>query len=847
MERIPENHPSYSPQVSQTPKRKKTDGPDVVQSTPQSNRYCAHAQDEVAQIADVLNKFLEDDVSDRVVFSLDEFATIILGLPPRCDVQEEFSLEPESEAVKDAFEAYLKVAIGVAEGEGNKRTGAATHEKELYQPLANLLNTLRDGTGCAGKDIDEKILYVQDPRPVLGSLLERKPDLGAIYTQLLGLAENVKLSEYLSKKKITGVFWGLLLFFVEVKHRKGNFVGLNKEGTGSYVNSSSKSKTSHHGTKKASQHGSKHASQTVSSTLSESKSMKRKRVNDTIGPDNPVVRPVKKAKSRPKSQSMRGSQRSLTSDTLLNSNALPFASTAEERPRVTIHQSGGKEKTVEVMTLQYYAQRAEDELKAEQEMTPTQGQHHTRIQCASYAKEMLSNGFIRNHAMGIVADDCGFRFQYYDRSKAFHILDDEWKKLFMAMVCQLNKLDHEKLGFIPHLDLADFDHLRDSKQFAYDLGDDLQGLAGARYSFTGSDGLNRTVIIENRHHRERSLSRRRHYWPLLGCCRSEMRHVGNKIMKISFPSRTRTSEEVFIRKARAKAETSGDHWTFNHLPNIIDSITITYDPEKLVQGRLKAHLKEKYEERVMRVTILEKLHPLSELRNLREFAQVFYDILQIHQWLYECVGILHRDLSIGNIMFRRIDGKVYGVLNDFDLSSFVRVMDKGPSSNERTGTRPFMSPDPPSWKRGHLYRHDLESLFFIVLCLACRYEEPGVPAAEPRAFTDWFSGTDDQVRKDKKSFIDELPQLPIQPYFVDFTHWLAVIRNWLYRGYKERPGLQSVADDLGEFSKDAPVFDPHYDWGTLNGYVSYAKFRKIMSSFQNIPLETRWSGYNRDH
>ncbi|KAJ3986209.1 protein kinase [Lentinula detonsa] len=794
MERIPENHPSYSPQVSQTPKKKKTDGPDVVQSTPQSNRYCAHAQDEVAQIADVLNKFLEDDVSNRVVFSLNEFATIILGLPPRCDVQEEFSLEPESEAVKDAFEAYLKVAIGVADGEGNKRTGAATHEKELYQPLANLLNTLRDGTGCAGKDIDEKILYVQDPRPVLGSLLERKPDLGAIYTQLLGLAENVKLSEYLSKKKITGVFWGLLLFFVEVKHRKGNFVGLNKEARGS-----------------------------SSSHIPSS--------------------------SRIQSASRTQSKNPSSTDTLLNSNALPFASTAEERPRVTIHQSGGKEKTVEVMTLQYYAQRAEDELKAEQEMTPTQGQHHTRIQCASYAKEMLSNGFIRNHAMGIVADDCGFRFQYYDRSKviesqAFHILDDEWKKLFMAMVCQLNKLDHEKLGFIPHLDLADFDHLRDSKQFAYDLGDDLQGLAGARYSFTGSDGLNRTVIIENVLYRAEGIIGRcsvvvevRCVCTLPGC----HWHGGNKIMKISFPSRTRTSEEVFIRKARAKAETSGDHWAFNHLPNIIDSITITYDPEKSVQGRLKAHLKEKYEERVMRVTILEKLHPLSELRNLREFAQVFYDILQIHQWLYECVGILHRDLSIGNIMFRRIDGKVYGVLNDFDLSSSVRDM--------RTGTRPFMSPDllTPLWKRGHLYRHDLESLFFIVLCLACRYEEPGVPAAEPRAFTDWFSGTDDQVRKDKKSFIDELPQLPIQPYFVDFTHWLAVIRNWLYRGHKERPGLQSVADDLGEFSNDAPVFDPHYDWGTLNGYVSYAKFRKIMSSFQNIPLETRWSGYNRDH
>ncbi|GAW04677.1 methionyl-tRNA synthetase [Lentinula edodes] len=52
------------------------------------------------------------------------------------------------------------------------------------------------------------------------------------------------------------------------------------------------------------------------------------------------------------------------------------------------------------------------------------------------------------------------------------------------------------------------------------------------------------------------------------------------------------------------------------------------------------------------------------------------------QWLYECVDILHRDLSSGNIMFRRKDNKIYGVLNDFDLSSRVADMDKGPTSNQ---------------------------------------------------------------------------------------------------------------------------------------------------------------------
>ncbi|KAJ3926369.1 MAG: hypothetical protein NXY57DRAFT_738422 [Lentinula lateritia] len=78
--------------------------------------------------------------------------------------------------------------------------------------------------------------------------------------------------------------------------------------------------------------------------------------------------------------------------------------------------------------------------------------------------------------------------------------------------------------------------------------------------------------------------------------------------------------------------------------------------------------------------------------------------------------------------FRRKDGKIYGVLNDFDLSSRVADMDKGPTSNQRTSTRTFRSLDLlcPTWTGGHLYRHNsiYESLFHIMLCLACRYKKP---------------------------------------------------------------------------------------------------------------------------
>ncbi|KAJ4478111.1 protein kinase [Lentinula aciculospora] len=793
---LPENVPQIQiPQTPRTPNKNQTHGPPVVESTPASKKFCAHAEDIVAQRASVVNKFLEDDINDRVVFSLNEFATLILDLPPDWEVEQEFRLLPESRAVKEAFEAYLKLA----DGEGQKRNGMASREKELYQPLVNLLNALRDGSGCVGKDINEKMFYVQDPRPVLGSLIQRKPDLGGIYNRLLKLTKNKKLSEYLAKKKVKGVFWGLLLFFVEVKHRKGNFVGLNTHKEASRAPSTS---------------------QIPSTTL-------------------PSIEYA-----------------------LSQSNAIPPSATTttsniadEPRPQVIIHEHGGKEKTLEVITSQDYQLRADSEVDAEDLMTPTQGQHHTRIQCASYAKEMLSSGYIRNHALGITADDSSFRFHYYDHSKviesqAFHIVDKECTKLFMAMVCQLNKLSTEKLGYIPNLDLSDFNYLRDPKQLLMKMKDNPQGLIGSTYRLKGSDGKTRTVVIKAVLYRAEGIVGRCSIVVEVECICTESSctwHGERKVMKISFPSRSRIPEDVLIREARTEAESSGEHWALNHLPELLDTISITYEEKTTVQGRLKAHLKERYEERVMRVTVMEKLHPISELKDLRDLAQVFYDILQIHQWLYECAGILHRDLSFGNIMFRRKNGKVYGVLNDFDLSSRVQDMDNGPTSNQRTGTKPFMSRDllDLKWKGGHFYRHDLESLFYIILCLACRYAEPGIPAAEPRAYSKWFSGSDEDVFAQKHTFLTDPSDdpLPVQPYFTHFDSWLTFIYNSISTGYTSRPRPRAGTNIslYPAMNKDsAPKIS--FDWNTLDGRVTYRVFRAVMFSFQTAPLETHWLG-----
>ncbi|KAJ3860477.1 protein kinase [Lentinula novae-zelandiae] len=797
------------------PEQKQSDPPPIVGSTPESNGAAHHTQDYAPQRISALTKFLEDDAHERVVFSLDEFVTLILDLPTDWKVKEEFSLPPTSTAVIEALGAYLKVAIKIAEGERKKWRNAATNEIELNQPLTKVLNTLRDGEGHFTKDNDEGIFCIEDPHLVLGSLLE----MNGIYSPLLKLTENKKLSTYLADKNIFGVFWGLLLLFVEVNLRKEGFADPNiqRADIGVPLNESSNFTFSQE-------------------RRSHPKSNKRLRSNEEL--DSTNVQTVKVKHPDPL-LNMHLDQ--LPAVEIQSDASTPLPSTPptptttslkqKDRPRVTI-QCKNRTKTVEIATLR----EARGISRAEQNVIQTQGQHPTR-KCVT---EMISTESM-NH---------GLSFAHHRGSEVESEPNDEWTKLVLAMICQLKKLPTEKLVFVPTLVLNGFDYLRDPEQFLQEFADDPQDLIDAVYCFKEIDGRTRKVIIKSILY---------HAKDIVGlhslivdveclCTKTGCKWHGNekKVMKISFMGTARQSEQGLIGEARSKAESIGELWALNHLPNVIHSLSLLPNRRKASHRRLKKTLKEKYEEQAMHVTVLEQLHLLSELEDPRDFAQVFYDVLQIHQWLYECGGILHRDLSSGNIMFRRKDGKIYGVLNDFDLSSRVEDVDNG---DIRTGTRPFMSLDLLNsyWEGGHLYRHDLESLFYIILCLACRYEAPGVPAPEPRAYSKWFSGSDQHILDNKNTFLTSpfllAQDLPIQPYFAHFVPWLKRIRYFISEGYhaRPRPQLEPVDDtDIFDLPEDMQP-QASFNWQTLGGQVTYSRFRRVMSSFKDEPLETRWS------
>ncbi|KAG2340764.1 hypothetical protein BDR05DRAFT_966653 [Suillus weaverae] len=135
--------------------------------------------------------------------------------------------------------------------------------------------------------------------------------------------------------------------------------------------------------------------------------------------------------------------------------------------------------------------------------------------------------------------------------------------------------------------------------------------------------------------------------------------------------------------------------------------------------------------RVLYILVFRKLHPITKLHGT-ELFDVWYQCILFYVRIFIAfitffIGIACRPpysvqgkglSSRYHLMWYRRNGKLIGVLNDYDLSSLANVV--GPQGNECTGTVLFMALDllTAETQRGevkHLYRHDLESLMWVFI------------------------------------------------------------------------------------------------------------------------------------
>ncbi|KAJ1727526.1 hypothetical protein LPJ61_004521, partial [Coemansia biformis] len=83
--------------------------------------------------------------------------------------------------------------------------------------------------------------------------------------------------------------------------------------------------------------------------------------------------------------------------------------------------------------------------------------------------------------------------------------------------------------------------------------------------------------------------------------------------------------------------------------------------------------------------------PLQTINTVDELIVVVHDVMCAHAAILEHCRILHRDISINNILIRGEGAQIVGMLIDFDYAVRTGGATGGQQNPDRTGTPPFMS------------------------------------------------------------------------------------------------------------------------------------------------------------
>ena len=187
-------------------------------------------------------------------------------------------------------------------------------------------------------------------------------------------------------------------------------------------------------------------------------------------------------------------------------------------------------------------------------------------------------------------------------------------------------------------------------------------------------------------------------------------------------------------------------------------------------------------------------------------------------------------------MWRIIGGKVYGVLTDYDLSSWKAKMnaDYTKTSQHRTGTPPYMAQE---LLKGtspiHLYRHDVESLFYIMLLTGARrtigipkgQNEPQVMMRESTElpFQNWYNESRlHDLGIFKKAFFTDKNAFELSEEFEDFRPWLRDLQQSFHEGFKKQPVEQTLQSWKTASTAKKPDPPPsEFDDETLGGEINY--------------------------
>ncbi|KAI0333009.1 hypothetical protein GY45DRAFT_1272980 [Cubamyces sp. BRFM 1775] len=143
------------------------------------------------------------------------------------------------------------------------------------------------------------------------------------------------------------------------------------------------------------------------------------------------------------------------------------------------------------------------------------------------------------------------------------------------------------------------------------------------------------------------------------------------------------------------------------------------DPERKCQMKKHRHY---------RIVVKEVGRPIYEFSNGKQLIKVLSDCVLAHKEAYKKAKVIHRDVSVGNMIMIPVDKSpqgtpIYrGLLTDWELSKDINEYDQEPRHPDRTGTWQYLSVNALNRPMKHIeVADDLESFLYVLIWCAIRY------------------------------------------------------------------------------------------------------------------------------
>ncbi|QRV85648.1 hypothetical protein RhiJN_13666 [Ceratobasidium sp. AG-Ba] len=395
-------------------------------------------------------------------------------------------------------------------------------------------------------------------------------------------------------------------------------------------------------------------------------------------------------------------------------------------------------------------------------------------QLMSYCLEMATAQAHRRHTIGVLL--CEWRLQLVLHTRAFIVVSEAFD------------IRHDRLKLTTAIAALWMANLET-------LGFDSHFVNNAEQLTVRSDGC-RVTVENDTYVIEKTLFRARNLFGRATGAFAASSSSGRVVIKINCPPTSREVEANFLKAAQG-------------IPNIIRIIAAANWGDILKSfGADFTEAVQRFELREFRVVVLSPVcEPLTRVTDLEKFKVCFRKLVQAHRRLYD-IGILHCDISVGNMMYDPLGQEPY--LIDGDLGKSVKNLDS-PSSDHRTGTLPFMAIDllvakPPK----HMYRHDLESFFYVLIWI-CAPDHSGWETVDSIP----------EMLEKKQAFFAPGQSRPVDS-LVLHEYFEPMRLTWILSLYRIiLRGRAAIDPDIGK---------PNADFETMGGYLTFDTF---MEELQN--------------